>query len=190
MATRSSALLALIAASWCATACVEPNPPGTGDSSDLGVVEATIDPDAFLELAPGEGVLIGIEYTSGGTWKVSTVCDTTYSGAPCWFDIIVDSYSPSGIRDVAPEELESNDEIYRLDPFALELDFLTGDSTDSVRFATTPGSTLRVTAALHEAGGNYWGDWRLDPRLVSWVGDGGINWGAPTNPLDLTPATP
>jgi hypothetical protein len=188
MATRP--FLALTA-TLCATACVEPNPPGTGDDGpEPGIVEATIDPDAFLELDPGEGVLIGVEYTSGGTWKVSTVCDTAYSDVPCWFDIIVDSYSASGIRNIEPDELESNDEIYRLDAFALELDFLTSDSIDSVSFTATPGSTLRVTAALHDPGGDYWGSWKLDPRLVSWVGNGGINWGAPTNPLDLTPAAP
>jgi hypothetical protein len=121
---------------------------------------------------------------------VSTVCDTAYSDVPCWFDIVLDSYSESGIRNIDPEELDVNDDIYRLDPFAIELDFLTGDGIDGVSFATTPGSTLRVTAALHEAGSDYWGDWHLDPRLVSWVGNGGINWGAPSNPLDLTPATP
>jgi hypothetical protein len=167
--------------------CVDPDPPRDPEPP---VAELGIDTDAALELTPGDGVLVGVEYTTGGTWRVSAVCDTAYSDRSCSFDIIVDSQSDDGILDVDRLELEDADRIIQLDSHALELDWITGRDTDSVSFTSTPGSSLRVSVALFDPLQTWWGAWNVDPRLLSWVGDGAAHWGAPTDPVDLTPATP
>lgn len=165
--------------------CVEPDPPREPAPE---VAELAIDADATLELAPGEGVLVGVEYTAGGTWRVSAVCDTAYSDRTCSFDIVVDS--ESGILDVDRLELEDADRVIRLDSQALELDWVTGRDTDSLSFTAPPGASVRVSVALFDPLATWWGAWNVDPRLLSWVGDGAAHWGAPTDPVDLTPATP
>ncbi len=167
--------------------CVAPDPPREAEPE---AAELAIDADAQLELAPGDGVLVGVEYTTGGTWRVSAVCDTAYSDRACSFDIIVDSQSEDGIVDVDRLDLEDGDRIIQLDLHALELDWVTGSDTDSVSFSSTPGASLRVSVALFDPLASWWGSWDVDPRLLSWVGDGAAHWGAPTDPVDLTPATP
>lgn len=171
----------------CLSGCVDPDPPREAEPA---LAELAIDADAALELAPGDGVLVGVEYTAGGTWRVSAVCDTAYSDRPCSFDIIIDSQSEDGILDVDRLELEDADRIIQLDSHALELDWVTGRDVDSVSFTSTPGAGLRVSVALFDALATGWGAWNVDPRLLSWVGDGAAHWGAPTDPVDLTPATP
>jgi hypothetical protein len=168
--------------------CVDPDPPRDEQAEE--VAQGTIDTDASLELVPGEGVLVGVEYTSGGTWRVSAVCDTAYSDRACEFDIIVDSQDDAGIIDVERLDLDDDDRVLRLDAFALDLDWVTGRETDSVGFTTAPGASLRVSVALFDPLSTWWGGWSIDPRLLSWVGDGAAHWGAPTDPVDLTPATP
>lgn len=167
--------------------CVDPDPPREAEQE---VAELGIDIDAALDLAPGEGVLVGVEYTAGGTWRVSAVCDTAYSDRTCSFDIIVDSQSEDGILDVDRLELEDEDRIIQLDAHALELDWVTGRDTDSIEITAPAGTSLRVSVALFDPLATWWGAWNVDPRLLSWVGDGAAHWGAPTDPVDLTPATP
>jgi hypothetical protein len=169
-------------------ACVDPEPPRDEDAEEIA--KLAIDSDAALELTPGEGVLVGVEYISGGTWRVSSVCDTAYSDEPCLFDVIVDSQDDAGIIDVARIALDDEDRVVRLDAFALDLDWVTGGGADVVEFTTLPGATLRVSVALYDPSATWWGAWAVDPRLLSWVGDGGAHWGAPTDPVDLTPASP
>jgi hypothetical protein len=168
--------------------CVDPDPPR--EDRVEAVAQLDIDPDAVLELTPGEGVLVGVEYTSGGTWRVSAVCDTAYSERLCSFDVLVDVQDDSGIFDIDRLDLGDDDRVIRLDLFAMELDWVTGRETDSVSFTTTPGASLRVSVALFDPLATWWGAWTVDPRLLSWVGDGGAHWGAPTDPVDLAPVTP
>jgi hypothetical protein len=183
LSVAGSALLAAVL-----SGCVEPDPPR--DDPPEEVADLGIDTDAMLEMTPGEGVLVGVEYTSGGTWRVSAVCDTAYSDQTCLFDIIVDSRDEAGIMDIERLDLDEDDQVIRLDTFGLNLDWVTGRDTDSVRFTTTPGASLRVSVALFDPLATWSGAWNVDPRLLSWVGAGGAHWGAPTDPVDLTPATP
>ena len=182
---RRGLLSGAVLSSFALTGCVEPDPRREPEPE---VAELVIDADATLELAPGEGVLVGVEYTAGGTWRVSAVCDTAYSDRTCSFDIIVDS--ESGILDVDRLQLEDADRVIRLDAQALELDWVTGRDTDSLSFTAPPGASVRVSVALFDPFATWWGSYNVDPRLLSWVGDGAAHWGAPTDPVDLTPATP
>src|SRR5690606_16010321 len=147
--------------------CVDPDPP-RDEPIEEEVAELAIDPDARLALEPGEGIVVGLEYASGGTWTLTTVCDTARTGARCVFDIIVDSFGDNGIGDVARVELDREDRVIRLDPYALNLDLSTGSDVDSVSFATDPGASLRVSVALFDPVSAR-GAWAVDPRLVSWI---------------------
>ncbi|MET0412686.1 MAG: hypothetical protein ABW217_15390 [Polyangiaceae bacterium] len=182
-----STLFGVLLSGAALSGCVDPDAPREPEPE---VAELAIDADAELELAPGDGVLVGVEYTTGGTWRVSAVCDTAYSDRTCSFDIIVDSGSDDGILEVARLELEDADRIIRLDSHALELDWVTGRDVDSMSFTAPPGSSVRVSVALFDPLATWWGSWDVDPRLLSWVGEGAAHWGAPTDPVDLTPATP
>jgi hypothetical protein len=121
---------------------------------------------------------------------VSAVCDTAYSDQSCLFDIVVDTQDDAGILDVERIDLDERDRVIQLDPFALELDWVTGAGVDSVGFTTLPGASVRVSVALFDPNLTWSGAWSVDPRLLSWVGDGAAHWGAPTDPVDLTPVTP
>jgi len=155
------------------------------------VAELTIDSGARLDLDAGSGVGVTLEYLGDGHWALTTLCDTRASGATCVFDIQVSSdESETGISSFEAVELEPDDSVTAPDDFALQLDFETGADLDTVAFDTTPGATVRVSALLYDPDEFSWAEWSDDPRLLSWIGHGALEQGAPTNPVDLTPDQP
>jgi hypothetical protein len=169
-------------------ACIDPDPyPYPYDYVGPDIAELTIDAGEALILDPGEGVGVAVEYAGDGFWSVTTACDTLLSDAICLFDVLVSSDgSEAGLSDLAGVGLESNDDVWAPDPFAAQLDFLTETAEDGATFSTSPGATVRVSVLLYDPVF----DWSDDPRVISWVGNGAIHWGAPTNPVDLTPNRP
>jgi hypothetical protein len=87
-------------------------------------------------------------------------------------------------------DLEAQDDLFAPDPLALEMAFVTGEDLDGATFSADAGASLRVSALLYDPQLDSRFDWTDDPRLLSWVGHGAVNWGAPTNPVDLTPDQP
>jgi hypothetical protein len=176
------------------SACVEPDPYdgyGAWPPSGLDVAELTIDASESLSLASGEGIGVGAEYAGDGVWAVTTVCDTALSDADCFFDILITSDgSAAGVDEITGSDLESDDEFFSPDPFAVQLEFVTGADADGATFTTSPGATVRLSALLYDPVLDSDLDWADDPRLISWVGNGAIHRGAPTNPVDLTPNRP
>jgi hypothetical protein len=174
--------------------CVEPDPDhsnGNGLSPLPGIAELSIDAGETLTLEPGQGVGIAVAYAGDGAWDLALACDTLTSGANCLFDVWVSSDdSPDGISGATGRDLEDGDRLVMTDPFALRLDFLTEADNDGVGFRATPGATLRVSASLYDPAVDSRLGWSDDPRIISWVGHGAVNWGAPTNPVDLTPDRP
>jgi hypothetical protein len=152
----------------------------TGDQV-LAVQEVSIDPDVFVEASPGVGVGVFVEYQSGGLWEVFTTCDTELSGYACSYDVILSVPPGHSLRDVEGVELESSDGVYFLADGAVQLFATTRYRFDRILFETDAGEALRVDAAL---------DGYADPAIVVWNGYGGIQDGAPTNPVDLAPAEP
>jgi hypothetical protein len=174
-------------------ACVEPDggaaPPGGPGPED--VAQVVIDSGGAVELDPGEGVGVVVEYAGDGLWQVTTACDTSITGQQCRFDVLVTGdESGSELSDPQGVGLESNDSAYSPDPLAVELQFVTGDDLDAATFEASPGASLRVSALLYDPLLDPGFDWTDDPRLLSWVGHGAVNQGAPTNPVDLTPDQP
>jgi hypothetical protein len=177
--------------------CVEPDSGGHyrhGASEPIDVAGAQIDSGGQVELDPGMGVGVGVEYAGGGAWQIATACDTALSDAVCHFDVVLSELQSAsaadGITAAAGVALEAEDQLSQPDPFSLELDFVTGSDLDGATFSTTPGATVRVAALLYDPIYDSALDWVADPRFIYWVGAGALQTGAPTDPVDLTPDQP
>ena len=150
-----------------------------GPPASPTIYEATIDPGEQLETTPGDGAGAFIEYESGGRWHVFTACDTNLSDLTCTWDVLVSA--DTEITNFDDEDLEAGDDVFRQGDYAVLLQAYTDVELDGFFFETEPGETVRVEA---------WLDGRRDARFIFWVGDGGLHRGAPSNPIDLTPASP
>jgi hypothetical protein len=174
-------------------ACVEPDTEPYLDDSTRpipGVVELGIDRDGQVQLEPGQGIAVGVQYGEGGTWQVTTACDTTLSGLRCDYDIVVSTDGDATIDGLESQGLESADAVRAPDSFALAAALDTGDDIDGFSFTTLPGATVRVSALLYDPGFDSGFEWSDDPRFINWVGNGAVHRGAPTNPVDLRPDRP
>jgi hypothetical protein len=195
--SRSGALFALALGGVAAPGCVDPD-PYRGPEIDFNdsAVELTIDSGARVAPEAGAGVGVSLEYTGEGRWWLYTSCDFVSTGTACVFDVLIFAdESATGISDVedaelAGSELEPNDDVYQTDDVTLALEFSTEDDLDGVGFSAEPGETVRVSALLYDPDQGSDGGWSDDPRLISWVGNGGLHWGAPTNPVELRPDLP
>jgi hypothetical protein len=186
-----ASLLALAATAH--LACVEPEAqPAGGELGDLGagpeVAQLQIDSGGKVLLAPGKGIGVAVEYAGEGRWSVATSCDTTLTALTCSYDLLVSTDGLSPIGEYAGTELEEDDALVALDDFAVSGEFLTAEDVDRFGFTTSPGATVRVSALLYDLEGGW--VWSEDPRVISWVGNGGVHRGAPTNPVDLAPDRP
>jgi len=184
---RAVAGLALLSA-----ACVEPEQqPYAGGVEPLPeVVALAIDSGGQVQLEPGSGVAVSVEYAGDGRWSVQSSCDTPLSGLDCGFDILVSTDDAAGITGFAGLELEASDRLQAPDPFALSAELATAADNDGFELTTAPGATVRVSALLYDPTGPDWLSWSADPRFISWFGHGAVHRGAPTNPVDLTPDRP
>lgn len=155
------------------------------------VAEQVIDAGGAVELEPGAGVGVAVAYLGAGRWQVTTACDTVQTGEVCRFDVLITGdESRAQLSDAEGVDLEAQDDLFAPDPLALEMAFVTGEDLDGATFSADAGASLRVSALLYDPQLDSRFDWTDDPRLLSWVGHGAVNWGAPTNPVDLTPDQP
>jgi hypothetical protein len=143
------------------------------------VAQASIDADATMEVEPGVGVGVFVEYASGGTWRIYASCDTNVSGYRCDWDVLVTPLE-GGLEFLGEEGLEAGDLVADVDG-SLNLIATNTHDFDGFLFAAEPGATVRVDVYL---------DGVPSPRYVYWVGDGAVHRGAPTNPIDLAPSSP
>jgi len=174
-------------------ACVEPDPRHDDDYTELNdrVEQLTIDAGEQLALEPGVGVGVTLEYAGDGQWRVATVCDTLLSDEPCVFDLLVSSdETDDGITTFEGVDLEAGDVVRALDPFALQLEWVTDVDEDALELRTQPGATVRLSALLYDPTVDSALEWSDDPRIISWVGGGAVHRGAPSNPVDLAPDRP
>jgi hypothetical protein len=142
------------------------------------IEQATIDTDQTLEFDADSGAGVFIEYQSGGTYRVTTACDTTRHG-DCYWDILATPLDGAGIKSATPIDLESGDDSVSFASDTLRLVALTGKDFDGFTLQTGPGAVLEVDALLDNAPANH---------FFFWVGDGALHSGAPSNPLDLVPS--
>jgi hypothetical protein len=148
----------------------------------------SLNSDCSKVCEPGVGVGVGIERETDGVWSVSTVCDTLLSDRGCRFDVLCSTDDSAGIAESEGVGLEPDDELYIVDDFAVQADLVTRTGADTFRFRTTPTASVRFSVLLYDPEAPT--GWSDDPRLISWVGGGGLHWGAPANPIDLLPNLP
>ena len=141
-----------------------------------------IDTDETVTTDPGEGVGLFVEYADGGHWRVFTACDTKLSGMPCNFDVIVSVVNRKDeLSGVKAQDLSGEGGIEIRTDGSARLITETTNGLDGMTFDTTPGAVVEIDTYL---------DGGPEPRFVYWVGDGVLHTGAPTNPVQLAPATP
>lgn len=140
--------------------------------------EAIIDTDEALDVDPGMGAGVFIEYESGGAYRVTTSCDAD-EGGPCSWDILVTPLDGASVRSLTPIDLESNDSVSLVQGSSARLIATTGNDFDGFTLETDPGAPIRFDALLDEWCAN---------RYFFWMGDGALHGGAPSNPLDLFPS--
>jgi len=180
----------LLALSGVLAACAE-SEPGSGLSEpEPEVAELSIDASRGVELDPGAGVGVAVEYHGDGRWQIAAACDTNLSGSVCRFAVLASSADNSSeFGQLERIGLEPEDELSLLDPFAVEMAWITAEDLDAAAFTTSPGASVRVSVLLYDPVPDSDSDWTNDPRLLSWVGSGTLHAGAPTNPVDLTPTS-
>lgn len=144
-----------------------------------GVEQSTIDANELLDVDAGAGAGTFIEYDSGGTYHVTTSCDSD-NGGECYWDIIVKPLD-GAIVSAAPFDLETDDSLSFGPEDTLQLVAYTGSDFDGFILETEPGARLQVDVLLDQACGN---------RYLFWVGDGALHSGAPSNPIELVPSAP
>jgi hypothetical protein len=139
-----------------------------------------IDTDAQLATDPGTGAGVLIEYMNGGHWHISTVCDTSVSGYHCDFDITAQAIGGK-VTNLLAEQLESTDVATSYCADTAVLGVTTGTDFDGLWFDTSPGATVRVTAALGQA---------IYDNVFFWISEGVVHEDAASNPFELTPTAP
>ncbi|HET7541043.1 MAG TPA: hypothetical protein VFK05_14265 [Polyangiaceae bacterium] len=157
-----------------------PDPPPCADSAPTPV-QTWIDTDAQIELQPGRGAGVYVEYAAGGKWRLNTTCDAEQSSAPCIWDVIVTPEDGRSISNVVAQDLEADTDSvgpYTEYPRAINLLAETTSDVDGVSFDTEPGSAVSVDVFL---------DGSCALPYFFWVGDGAVHTGSPSNPLVLIP---
>jgi hypothetical protein len=139
-----------------------------------------IDTDAQLTTDAGQGAGVLLEYMNGGHWHIWTVCDTAISGYSCDFDVTAQAIGAK-VSNVLAEELESNDVATSYCSDTAVLGVTTRADFDGLWFDTTPGATVRFTAALGQT---------IYENVFFWTTGGVVHDDANANPLELTPTSP
>ena len=149
-----------------------------GGSCGSEIERGVIDTGQMLEVEPGSGVGVFVEYQTGGHWRIFVGCDTEKSGFDCAFDVIAQPVGSSPITAVKPEGLERDDSLSLVGGDVAELVTRTDLDFDGFTLDTAPGAVLSVDAYLDGACTNY----------VYWVGDGAVHDGAPSSPIEFQPS--
>jgi hypothetical protein len=181
--TIAARLVVLIAFGACA--CTD-EPSGVSCAVDSELIcgsevrRSTIDTGEAFELDPGRGVGIFVEYEGEGQYRVSTTCDSDYTGYSCNFDVLANVVEGGKLIDFAPEDLEDDSLGLVADGF-VNLRTVTDFGIDAFTLKTDPGAVLAIDALLDCGCGN--------PYLF-WIGDGAIHGGSPSSVLELSPSEP
>lgn len=180
------ALLLILAAAPVALACSS-TPDGyvpltTGVPTNVLTVD--IDTGPQITLDPGKGVGVAVQYAAGGNWTIATACDTIQSGFTCAWDLVVSVSLPNQLELVGTDA-----RVYRIDPGAVRIVLPSQSSGDAFNFSAPPGIALELDVILD---GTHDGSTGATPpqSFVSWVQNGVLQTGAPSNPVDFRPISP
>jgi hypothetical protein len=152
----------------------------TCPSASAAAKAVAIDTDATLMTDAGQGAGVLVEYMTGGHWHIWTVCDTSISGYSCNYDITGQAIGAK-VSNILGEQLESDDVATSYCSDTAILGTTTRVEFDGIWFDTTPGASVRVTAALGQA---------LYETLFYWKSGGVVHDDANANPVEFTPSAP
>ena len=152
--------------------------PSQSPGPSATVEEASIDADASLDIEPGGGAGVFVEYEAGGLYHVTTSCDAAASGA-CYWDVVVTTLDRATVQSVSPVDLESDDSLSFGAGNQVRIVAYTDQDFDGFTLQTDPGAAIQLDALLDNAPAN---------RFMFWVGDGALHSGAPSNPVNLVPS--
>ncbi len=155
---------------------------GAGSGCELyygGRVHETLDTDEIMDVEPGQGAGLMVEYLAGGTWQLWTTCDTDYTGLSCNFDVEVVTSAP--IESVSNVVLEGYERVDITGDYQLFFDASTGVDYDQVTFDTTPGASIDVELVL---------DGCVEPQYIYWVRNNQVLHGGVGSPIAFTPDIP
>lgn len=171
------------------TAYPDPAPPasgGTGSSTSSGTpILVVVDTNKTMTAAPGDGVGIFTEYSSGGHWHVWWTCDTNSSKGShqsCAFDVRASVQSGS-FSNVTSDNLSDRDTLTD-DLQNVHATSTTSTAVQGVFFDTKPGASIVLRGSV---GGV------ADPSFFFFVQDGVVNGGFQgklTNPLEFQGSVP
>lgn len=160
-----------------AARCTTPGP---------AAARAFIEADEALEAPPGEGAGVFVEYESGGRWHVWATCDTRLTGRACHFDIVAQA-AHGPIRNIVGDGLSHRDSLFQDCTDTVQLLLTSRADISGMFFETQPGATVVFDVLVD--GAPY-------PELVYWYGsfretdESDVRYGAPGNPIALTPRQP
>ena len=140
----------------------------------------SIDTDGQLTTDAGSGAGVLVEYMNGGHWHILTVCDTSISGERCDFDVTAQAIGAK-VSNLLAEQLENTDVATSYCSDTAILGVSTSSDFDGLWFDTTPGATVRMTAALGET---------LYENVLFWRSGGMVHNDANANPIEFTPTAP
>lgn len=155
---------------------------GGSDYCAPGIGSGHIDTGSTLDLDPGRGAGVTAEYLGDGAWRIAAACDTTYSGYPCQWDLLVTALD-GRLAGFAAEGLERNDVLdwsSSPDGDAVRLVASNDYDLDAFTLDATPGATLSVDVLLDNQCGGTLFSWLENDRVVD----------AHTQITDLTPTEP
>jgi hypothetical protein len=154
-----------------------------GPPVDGSPAEMSIDTGATLDVTPGDGAGMFVEYGGGGHWNVFTACDTAISpsGTACTFDILISADPGVVLSNVLPQDLDPADSLTLQSDGTIHLVAQTSTGGGGVSFDADPGAVIEIDMLL---------DGIAQPFYVNWIGDGVAQQGAPTNPVDFAPTSP
>jgi hypothetical protein len=156
---------------------------GDGGPSEHPIL-APIDTNQTMTAAPGQGVGVFTQYSSGGAWHVWWTCDSLIDtqNPPCQFDVKISV--ASGAISLPETQGFATSDTFTATSTQLEGVTLTSTAADGVTFQTAPGAAITLSATV---GGQY------DGRFVFFVEGGKVDdgfTGTVTDPIVLQGSTP
>jgi len=136
--------------------------------------KVSIDSGRTLVVQPGQGAGVFITYKGSGHWDLSWTCDTNISGKSCTFDISV------AAGTVAALTATPTNSIVAQTATNFRAVTATGSTIDGVTFDASPGGSIVFSGTING---------QPAPSLVFYVSDGKLAT-APSDPIELVPATP
>ncbi len=154
-------------------------PPPPNNTQPVTVV---VDTNQTMKAQGGQGVGVFVEYAAGGHWHVYWTCDTSLSGLPCDFSLVMSGKSIANPKATNFEP--STDSFQSTADGALSVITHTTTGLDGIDFDATPGADMKIDLTVSGL---------RDGRFFFFVQNGQVDGnfqGTLSDPLIFEPSTP